>query len=109
MTIIIKCQVRTQVWVVYTNMTEPDIIFKRSAFKHGITEADIRRAFATARYDSPMEGDGVIANGSWRRLLIGFNTIGNLLEIMYYELDDGTVCVFHAMRCQKKHILLLNQ
>ena len=89
-------------------MTEPDIIFRSSAFKHGVTEADIRRAFATARYDSLMEGDEV-ANGSWRRLLIGFNTNGNLLEILYYELDDGTARVFHAMPCQKKYIRLLNR
>jgi hypothetical protein len=93
----------------FTVMTEPDIIFRSSAFKHGVTEADIRRAFATARYDSLMEGDGDIANNSWRRLLIGFNTVGNLLEVLYYELDDGTARVFHAMPCQNKFIRLLNQ
>ena len=84
-------------------MTEPDIIFKPSAFKHNVTEADIRRAFATERYDSPMEDD------EEKYLLIGFSTTENLLEIMYYELDDGTPCVFHAMRCQKKFIRLLNR
>jgi len=93
---------KRQVGAVYTNMTEPDIIFRSSAFKHRVTEADIRRAFATARYDSPMEGDGD------KRLLIGFNTVGNLLEVLYYELDDGTARVFHAMPCQKKYIRLLN-
>ena len=87
----------------YTNMTEPDIIYKPSAFKHGVTEADIRRAFATARFDSLMEGDRD------KRLLIGFNTVGNLLEVLYYELEDGTAHVFHAMPCQKKYIRLLNQ
>jgi len=81
--------------------------------KHGVTEVDIRRqlvgkAFRTVKYDSPMEGDEV-ANVVERRLLIGFNTSANLLEIMYYELDDGTACVFHAMPCRNKFIPLLNQ
>ena len=104
-----KSQAKPHGRAVYTGMTEPDIICIPSAFKHGVTEADIRRAFATARYDSPMEGDEGIANGSWRRLLIGFSTTENLIEIMYNELDDGTAHVFHAMRCQKKYISLINQ
>jgi hypothetical protein len=105
---VIFFRAKTRESAVYADMTEPDIICIPSAFKHGVTELDIRRAFATARYDSPMEGDEV-ANGSWRRLLIGFNTSANPLEIMYNELDDGTVCVFHAMPCQNKYIPLLNQ
>ena len=84
-------------------MTVPDIIFIPSAFKHGVTEADIRWAFRTSEYDSPMEGD------EDKHLLIGFNTSANPLEIMYNELDDGTACVFHAMSCQNKYIPLLNQ
>jgi hypothetical protein len=84
-------------------MTEPDIIFKLSAFRHGVTEAEIRRAFATAMYDSPMEDD------EEKYLLIGFNTTENLLEILYNELDDGTARVFHAMPCRNKFIPLLNQ
>ena len=100
---------KTQVSAVYTNMTEPDIICRQSAFKHGVTEADIHLAFKTVKYDSPMDGDEGIANVVERRLLIGFNTNANLLEIMYYELDDGTACVFHAMPCRNKFIPLLNQ
>ena len=94
---------KRQVGAVYTNMTEPDIICRLSAFKHGVTEADIRWAFKTVKYDSPMEGD------EEKQLLIGFNTSANPLEIMYYELDDGTACVFHAMPCRNKFIPLLNQ
>ena len=84
-------------------MTEPAIICIPSAFKHGVTEADIRCAFYTARYDSPMEGN------EGKRLLIGFNTSANPLEIMYNELDDGKARVFHAMPCRNKFIPLLNQ
>ena len=84
-------------------MPEPDIICRLSAFKHGVTEVDIRWAFRTAEYDSPLEGD------EDKYLLIGFNTSANLLEIMYYELDDGTACVYHAMPCRNKKISALNR
>jgi len=84
-------------------MTEPDIICIPSAFKHKVSEADIRWAFRTAKYDSLMDGD------ENKHLLIGFNIMGNPLEILYNELDDGKACVFHAMHCQKKYIPLLNQ
>jgi len=84
-------------------MTEPAIICRQSAFKHGVTEADIHWAFKTVKYDSLMEGD------EEKHLLIGFNTSANPLEILYYELDDGTACVYHAMPCRNKHIPLLNQ
>jgi hypothetical protein len=62
---------------------EPNIKCKPSAFKHGKTEADIRWAFTTARYDLPVESDEV------KRLLIGFDYVGNPLEILYNEMDDG--------------------
>ena len=51
---------------------EPDIECKPSAFKHGITEADIHWAFTTARYDLPVEGD------EDKLLLIGFNYVSLL-------------------------------
>jgi hypothetical protein len=52
----------------------PDIVCKPSAFKHGVSEADIRWAFTTARYDLPVEDD------EDKRLLIGFNCAGNRLR-----------------------------
>ena len=82
---------------------EPDIVCKPSAFKHGVTEADIYWAFTTARYDLPDENDPE------KRLLIGFNRAGNPLEIMYNELDDGRINVFHAMPCQPVYYPLLRQ
>ena len=82
---------------------EPDIICKPSAFKHGVTETDIHWAFSTARYDLPVEGD------EDKRLLIGFDYAGNPVEIMYNELDDGRINVFHAMPCRSIYIPLLNQ
>jgi hypothetical protein len=82
---------------------EPDIVCKPSAFKHDVTEDGIRWAFSTARYDLPIEGD------EEKRLLIGFNNDGNPLEIIYNELDDGKISVFHAMPCRTMFISLLNQ
>ncbi len=82
---------------------EPDIIFKPSAFKHGINEADIYWAFTTARYDLPVEGE------EDKHLLIGFDNAGNPLEVMYNELDDGRINVFHAMPCRSMYISLLKQ
>ena len=81
-----------------------DIVCRPSAFKHGVTEADIKWAFTTAVYDLPDEDD------EGKRLLIGFNTKGNPLEVMYSELDDSKVHVFHAMSLRDIFIpLLYNQ
>jgi len=40
-------------------------------------------------------------------LLIGFNTKGNLIEVIYNELSDNTASVFHAMGCRKELVALL--
>jgi hypothetical protein len=80
----------------YKNM-EPDIVCKPSAFKHGVAMADIYSAFSTAVYDVMLRDDRE------KRLLIGFNLAGNPLEILYNELDDGSINVFHAMPCRTKY------
>ena len=82
---------------------EPDIECKPSAFKHGVTEADIHWAFSTARYDLPLEDD------EDKRLLIGFDYVGNPIEILYNEFEDGRINVFHAMPCRNVYISLLNE
>jgi hypothetical protein len=74
----------------------PDIVCKQSAFKHGSTKDDILTAFCTAVYDVMLRDDRE------KRLLIGFNVAGNPLEIIYNELYDGRIIVFHAMPCQTK-------
>jgi len=81
---------------------ELEFTFRKSAFKHGVTEADIKWAFSTARYDLPVEGD------EEKHLLIGFDYAGNPVEIMYNELDDGRINVFHAMPCRSIYLPLLN-
>jgi hypothetical protein len=79
-----------------------DIEFKKSAFGHNISEANIRHAFAYPLYDGPIE-DTYETN---RYIRIGVDTSGNLLEILYNEYDDH-VCIFHAMGCRSIFFNLL--
>ena len=66
-----------------------------SAFKHGITEEDIRFAFDNKLFDHP------IALHEEKNLLIGLDKQLNPIEILYNEIDDLSVNVFHAMKCRK--------
>jgi uncharacterized DUF497 family protein len=78
------------------------IKFKPTAFKHGLNEEDIKWAFLHPRYDGPIE------DGENRYIRIGFDPNGNLLEILYNEIDEHTASVFHAMKCRKIFFHLLN-
>jgi hypothetical protein len=80
-----------------------EIVYKQSAFKHGVTESDILWAFNTAKYDCLIEG---FDN---KYLLLGFSTHGSLLEVMYNDLGEDRVSVFHAMSCRNALLLLLEQ
>ena len=82
-----------------------DIVVKcvPSAFKHGVTEANIRHAILNWRYDDKFADDPE------KHLLIGFDTNANLLEIMYNVIDEQNLKVFHAMKCRNAFLLLLNE
>jgi uncharacterized protein YvpB len=77
---------------------EDDIQFNPSAFKHGFTEADIRKVIETKIYEGQLE------NFVNKYTIIGFDTAGNLLEIMYNIIDSESVNIFHAMKCRKSII-----
>jgi hypothetical protein len=80
---------------------KPEIVCAPSAFKHGVDEADILHAVTTARYDRMMEGfDDKV-------LLLGFNTKGNPLEVVYRRVGDNGMYVFHAMKCRNTYLPLL--
>jgi hypothetical protein len=84
-----------------------DVVIKfcSSAFKHGVSETDIRQAIDTVKYDGCLENDdGDTEN---KRLLIGFDRNANPLEIYYNILDRDTIRVFHAMKCRNIHKYLL--
>ena len=76
---------------------ETTIVCKYSAFKHGIADADIRKAFEQRLFDHALEGD------EHKNLLIGFDRNGSLLEIIYTILDGDVINVFHAMKCRKAY------
>jgi hypothetical protein len=82
-----------------------EIRFRQSAFKHDVTEEDIRYAFVTREYDAELDEPGAIN----KHLLIGFDRKANLIEIMYNVIDDNTVRVFHAMKCRDTFIALLTR
>ena len=73
----------------------PKIIFVPSAFKHGFSEADIRWAVRT------LIGEFLVDEYEDTYAIIGFDTKGNPLEIMYNLIDDQKMEVFHAMRCRE--------
>jgi len=87
----------------YNKYVFTNYIFHESAFKHGFTEDDIRTAFMRPLFD------GLLENFDKKFLLTGFDTRGNLLEIMYNLVDEHTAYVFHAMNCRKVFRLLRNQ
>jgi len=66
-----------------------------SAFKHDVTEEDIRFAFDNILFEHP------VAHQDGKNLLIGLDKRLNPIEILYNEIDDCTVNVFHAMKCRK--------
>ena len=67
--------------LLYTGNMDIAIDFNPAAFKHGVSEADIKMAFDTAKYDGLLdENDPDAAN---KHVLIGFDRKANLIEVLY--------------------------
>jgi hypothetical protein len=78
-----------------------NISFNPAAFKHGVTEDNIRWAIKTHICD-------VLVDGYENKYaIIGFDTNGNLLEILYNLIDEQSINVFHAMSCRDSFRLQL--
>jgi len=73
---------------------EPEFIFVPSVFKHGVTEEDIRHAYETRVYD------GLLRDYTYKYGFVGFNRVGNPIEVFYNPIGDDIVKVFHAMDCR---------
>ncbi|GHU74854.1 hypothetical protein FACS189450_15420 [Spirochaetia bacterium] len=84
-------------------MDEIVVEFAASAFKHNISREDILHAFRYYRYD------GLLKGHEDKYLRLGVDRAGNLLEIVYHEIDDHTDVIFHVLKCQSKYYHLLNQ
>ena len=80
-----------------------EIIYNNAAFKHGIAIADIENAISFFLFDSAIDGEDD------KYLLISFDKNGNLLEVMYNDIDDNRINVFHAMKCRKEYTKLLGR
>jgi hypothetical protein len=74
-----------------------------SAFKHSITEKNIRHAILNWKYDDVFEDEPE------KHLLLGFDSNANLLEIMYNVIDEQNLRVFHAMKCRDALLTLLDR
>ena len=77
-----------------------EIRYNQAAFKHSVTEADIRWAAKTARYEEPLDG---FAD---KYLLLGSDTKGNPVEIVYQAFGENGMYIFHAMPCRKVYLPL---
>jgi hypothetical protein len=72
------------------------IQYHKTAFRHGVSKADIEWAIKTTIFERPKEGmDDTF-------LAVGYSRAGNPLELGYREFDDGSYFVFHAMACQDR-------
>ena len=83
-------------------MLEEKFVFKETAFKHGIVEADILKAFEQRLFDHVLSGE------EHKNLLIGLDRNGNPLEIMYNVIEGEVINVFHAMKCRSTYRKFLN-
>ena len=81
---------------------DKNIKFNPAAFKHGITEANIRYVLNYPKYEGPLE------EYENKYIVVGFDNSGNLLEILYNRIDDETINVFHAMKCRNIFLYLLD-
>ncbi len=73
--------------------------FHRSASKHGVERVDVVHALAGQLVDLDL-GD---ADTPTRRLAIGPDRAGNLLEVVVLVFDDDREMVIHAMKMRPKY------
>ena len=81
---------------------DKNIKFNPAAFKHGVSEANIRYVLNYPKYEGPLE------EYENKYIVVGFDNYGNLLEILYNRIDDESINVFHAMKCQNIFLHLLD-
>ena len=72
--------------------------FHEAAFRHGISKEDIIHALNNRKQDA------WISELPEKWAVIGHNRAGNSIEIIYNEIDDNTICVYHAMNVRDSFI-----
>jgi hypothetical protein len=79
-----------------------DIVILDSAYKHGITEANISYCL------SHFTNDIVLNYPPVKRLFVGFDNAGRALEIIAIEDDEqDRLVVIHAMKLTRQYYFLL--
>jgi hypothetical protein len=79
-----------------------EIVILDSAYKHGISEDSILSCLFNVR------GDKLLDDPPLKRLLAGFDHLGNALEIIAIEDDEkNCLVVIHAMGLRKQFYYLL--
>jgi len=75
-----------------------------SALRHGVTEEEIIHAIEFALHEEHIDPES-----PYRRLRLGPDFAGNLLEVVTLANDDdGCHVVIHAMKARKQYARLLN-
>ena len=80
-----------------------NILFVKSAFKHGCTKNDIEQAIRTKIFEDTLIGEDDIY------IIIGFDMVANPIEVFYNVIDDETIKVFHAMILRDKVAAQMNE
>jgi len=73
-----------------------------SARRHGIEDADIRHAITQEVLSDDIDPEPPV-----RRLHLGPDRSGNMLEVDTLHFDDGGVLAIHAMKLTKQYRRLL--
>ncbi|MDR1358766.1 MAG: hypothetical protein LBJ48_05380 [Coriobacteriales bacterium] len=69
--------------------------FAASAFKRGYTENDLILVISKRIYDETLQEDPN------KTLVVGFDSKGNLTELVFNVLPNQRIVIFHAMPCRK--------
>ncbi|HMS14228.1 MAG TPA: hypothetical protein PKD80_14095 [Microthrixaceae bacterium] len=80
-----------------------DAEFHSSASKHDVAEEEVVHALAHALVEFDLGDD----DSPTRRLVLGPDRAGNLLEIVVLSFDDDREMVIHAMRMRSKYQVLI--
>ena len=48
--------------------------------------------------------NGLLPDYTNKYLLVGFDTHGNPIEVMYNRIDEERINVFHTMKCRKEFL-----
>ncbi|GHU39377.1 hypothetical protein FACS1894190_03690 [Spirochaetia bacterium] len=78
------------------------LVILNSAYKHGISEEAINDCMSRHHIEYMLEEEPL------KRLYVGFDNNGNLLEIIAI-IEENTIKVIHAMRLRKQYYYLLEE